>query len=77
MVVAEGEAAGDPRPIDRAEVPGDALPDRLERLPAVGPGGCMDADELARAEIDRDEDIGAAARPSAVVKVSVMSVPQT
>jgi len=37
----------------------------------------MDADELARAEIDRDEDIGAAARPSAVVKVSVMSVPQT
>jgi hypothetical protein len=44
----------------RTEVLRRPLPDRLERLPAAGAGRSMGSDQLARAMVDGDEDIGAA-----------------
>ena len=58
VVMAQGQAPGHVRS-HTAEVPRDALPDRLQRLlPACARGG-MSADELARAMIHGDEHISA------------------
>lgn len=59
MVVTQDEPLR-PLRVERAEMLRDALPDRLQRLPAVGAGRRVDADELARAGVNGDEDIGAA-----------------
>src|SRR6187455_2440111 len=54
VVVADGETLGSVLP-DPAEVFGDALADRLERLVAGAVEGGMDADACRRAVIDGDE----------------------
>ena len=56
--MAQGQALGHVRS-HTAEVAGDALPDRLQRLPPACARRGMGADEFARAMIDRDEHIGA------------------
>ena len=55
MVVADGETLGGIL-LDPAEVFGDALADRLQRLVAGAVEGGMDADACRRAVIDGDED---------------------
>ena len=59
VVVADGQPHGDPR-IEAAEVLPHALPERLQRLEAVAPLGGVEADALAGAVIDGDEDVGQA-----------------
>ena len=61
MVMAQLQARGHAG-LDAAEMPGDPLPDRLERLPAACAGGGLGADEFPGAVIDCDEDAGAALR---------------
>jgi len=56
MVVAQGQALGHVRS-HTAEVAGDALADRFQRLPPACARRGMGADEFARAMIDRDEHI--------------------
>src|SRR6056297_2917104 len=58
MIMAQGQALGDIGP-DASEVAGDALSNGFQRLPPTCARRRMGADELARAMIDRDEDIGA------------------
>ena len=58
VVMAQGQAPGYVGS-HTAEVPRDALPDRLQRLPPACAGGGMSTDELARAMIHGDEHIGA------------------
>ena len=56
---AQGQALGHVRP-HTPEVAGDALPDRLQRLPPARAERGMGADELARAMIHGDEHVSAA-----------------
>ena len=58
VVVAQHETLGHARPLERAQVPGHALPDRIQRLPAAGAGGGVDAHKFARAVVNRDKDVG-------------------
>jgi hypothetical protein len=63
VVVAEPEAGGDSLGEGAITLP-HRLPDRFERLEAVGAGAGMNADALGRAMIDRDEH---RRRPSPVI----------